>query len=145
MKTVGKAISADSASSLLDSADAIALRDQVGGKPEQQAEIDQAEADRGEAEREQLAEKCAAGERDRRAVARARPARRRRVCRAFEPKRSITACASSRRPRASRNLADSGMNAPSRTSDRPVGRLSSHRIRQPKNGCSSAEKPLAAK
>ena len=47
MNTVGKAISADSASSLLDSADAIAFRDQIGREPQQQPEIDQAEADRG--------------------------------------------------------------------------------------------------
>ena len=103
MKTVGKAMSADSASSLLDSADAIALGDQIGRKPQQQAEIDQAEAERGEAQREELAEEGAAGERDRapRSSATCSAAR---VFRAFDPKRSITRRASSRRPRDEQEL-----------------------------------------
>ncbi len=45
--------------------DAISFRDEVCRKPKQQSEIDDAEANRGEAQREKLAEKSAAGKRDR--------------------------------------------------------------------------------
>lgn len=67
------------------------------------------------------------------------------TARAVEPKRRITRSASATRSRAIRKRADSGMNAPSATSASPVGRLASQRMRQPKIGWSSAERPLAAR
>ena len=46
------------------------------------------------------------------------------------------------RPRASRNLADSGMRPLEQdAASGPVGRLSSHRMRQPNSGCSQRRQP----